>query len=184
MKDYVQIYGDEVKRFRELNPKAGPKLQRHHVWPASLGGENKNENYVYVYKDQHRRLHTILNLALLQSGNPGAVVTLDYSQMVPFKELDLSVFRNSRIVMERRGVKVSMSLTKAAELCRMMHPTPHTGNPPPLNETRWRVLIAAMFGNKCMGLRMSLKLHRRKDDTAIDRLKAAMGENLREDANG
>ena len=63
MKDYVRIYGDEVKRFRELNPKAGPKLQRHHIWPASLGGENRDENYVYVTGNQHRRLHTILNLA-------------------------------------------------------------------------------------------------------------------------
>lgn len=177
MKDYVQIYGDEVKRFRELNPKAGPKLQRHHVWPVSLGGENRDENYVYVYKDQHRRLHTILNLALLQSGNPDAVVTLDYSQMVPFRELDLSMFRNSRVVMERCGVKITMSLAKAAELCRMMHPMPYTGNLLPRAEATWRVLMAAMFGNKCMGFRMSLKLHRRKDDTAIDRLKAAMGEN-------
>lgn len=177
MKDYVQIYGDAVRQFRELNPKAGPKLQRHHIWPTSLGGKNKDENYVYVTKNQHRHLHTILNLALLQSGNPGAVVTLDYSQMVPFKDLDLSVFRNSRVVMERHGVKVSMSLTKVAELCRMMHPTPGTGHPPPLNETRWRVLTAAMFGNKCYGFRMSLKLHRRKDDKAFDRLKAAMGEN-------
>lgn len=182
MKDYVQIYCDEVKRFRGLNPKAGPKLQRHHVWPVSLGGENRDENYVYVYKDQHRRLHTILNLALLQSGNPGAVVTLDYSQMVPFKELDLSMFRNSRIVMERRGVKVSMSLTKAAELCRMMHPTPNTGNPPALNETRWRVLIAAMFGNKCMGLRMSLKLHRRRDDAMMDALRSAVEKKEEEHA--
>lgn len=179
MADYVKIYAETVKQFRELNPKAGPKLQRHHVWPVSLGGENRDENYVYVTDKQHRHLHTILNLALLQSGNPGAVVTLDYSQMMPFKNLDLSIFRNSRIVMERRGVKVSMSLTKAAELCRMIHPTPGTGNPPPLNETRWRVLVAAMFGNKCFGLKMSLKLHRRKDDAAIDRLKAAMGENAR-----
>lgn len=177
MKDYVRIYSDEVKRFRELNPKAGPKLQRHHVWPASLGGENRDENYVYVTGDQHRRLHTILNLALLQSGNPGAVVALDYSQMAPFKELDLSVFRNSRIVMERCGVKISMSLAKAAELCRMMHPAPYTGNLLPRAEATWRVLMAAVFGNKCMGFRMSLKLHRRKDDAAIDRLKAAVGEN-------
>ena len=178
MKDYVQIYGEAVRQFRELNPKAGPKLQRHHVWPTSLGGENKDENYVYVTKNQHRHLHTILNLALLQSGNPGTAMTLDYSQMVPFKDLDLSVFRNSRVVMERHGVRVSMSLTKAAEMCRMIHPAPSTGHPPSLNETRWRVLTAAMFGNKCYGFRMSLKLHRRKDDAAICRLKAAMGENM------
>lgn len=177
MKDYVRIYGDEVKRFRELNPKAGPKLQRHHVWPASLGGESRDENYVYVTKDQHRRLHTILNLALLQSGNKDALISLDYSQMAPFKNLDISMFRNARFVLERRGVKLSMSLDKVTELCRMLHPTPGTGNPPPKMEARWRVLAAAMFGNKCYGFRMSLKLHRRKDDAAVGRLKAAMGEN-------
>ena len=177
MKDYVQIYVDEVKRLRALNPKSGPNLQRHHVWPMSLGGENKAENYVYVTRNQHRHLHTILNLALLQSGNPDAIETLDYAQMESPGDLDLSVFRNSRVVMERHGVRVSMSLTKAAEMCRMIHPAPSTGHLPSLNETRWRVLTAAMFGNKCYGFRMSLKLHRRKDDTAIDRLKAAIGEN-------
>ena len=178
-KDYVRIYGEEVERFRALNPKSGPNLQRHHVWPMSLGGENKDENYVYVTKKQHRYLHGILNLALLQSGNLGAVVTLDYSQMEQPGDLDLSMFRNSRIVMEKRGGSVSMSLTKATELCRMMYPTPSTGNPPPHAEMMWRVLIAAMFGNKYMGFKMSLKLHRRKDDAAVDRLKAAMGENPR-----
>lgn len=171
MKDYVQIYGDEVKHFRKLNLKAGQKLQRHHIWPVSLGGENKSENYVYVTKKQHQHLHTILNLALLQSGNHGAVVTLDYSQMLLFKDLDLSMFRNSRIVMEKRGIKVSMSLAKVAELCRMMHPLPCA-------EMTWRVLIAAIFEKKYMGFKMSLKLHRRKDDAAIGRLKAAMGENM------
>ena len=171
MKDYVQIYGDEVRRLRALNPKNGRGLQRHHVWPVSLGGENKDENYVYVTEKQHRRLHTIFNLALIQSGNLGMVVTLDYSQMLLFKDLDLSMFRNSRIAMEKRGIKVSMSLAKAAELCRMMHPLPCA-------EMTWRVLIAAMFGKKLVGFRMSLKLHRRKDDAAICRLKAAMGENM------
>ena len=171
MKDYVQIYVDEVKRFRALNPKNGRGLQRHHVWPASLGGENKDENYVYVTEKQHRRLHTIFNLALIQSGNLGMVVTLDYSQMLLFKDLDLSMFRNSRIAMERSGIKVSMSLAKAAELCRMMYPLPCA-------EMTWRVLIAAMFGKKLVGFKMSLKLHRRKDDAAICRLKAAMGENM------
>ena len=171
MKDYVQIYGDEVKRLRALNPKKGRGLQRHHVWPVSLGGENKDENYVYVTEKQHRRLHTIFNLALIQSGNLGMVVTLDYSQMLLFKDLDLSMFRNSRIAMEKRGIKVSMSLAKAAELCRMMHPLPCA-------EMTWRVLIAAVFGKKLVGFRMSLKLHRRKDDAMIDRLKAAMGENM------
>ena len=171
MKDYVQIYVDEVKRFRALNPKNGRGLQRHHVWPASLGGENKDENYVYVTEKQHRRLHTIFNLALIQSGNLGMVVTLDYSQMLLFKDLDLSMFRNSRIAMERSGIKVSMSLAKAAELCRMMYPWPCA-------EMTWRVLIAAMFGKKLVGFKMSLKLHRRKDDAAICRLKAAMGENM------
>ena len=173
-KDYVRIYGEEVERFRALNPKSGPDLQRHHVWPKSLGGENKAENYVYVTGKQHRYLHRILNLALLQSGNPGAVVTLDYSQMERPGDLDLSMFRNSRIVMEKRGGMVSMSLTKAAELCSMLCPTRR-----PLDEIRWRVLIAAVFGNKYVGFRMSLKLHRRKDDAAIGRLKAAMGENAR-----
>lgn len=172
MKDYVRIYGDEVKRLRALNPKNGRGLQRHHVWPVSLGGENKDENYVYVTEKQHRRLHTIFNLALIQSGNLGMVVTLDYSQMLPLKDLDLSMFRNSRIAMEKRGIKVSMSLAKAAELCRMMYPLPCA-------EMTWRVLIAAMFGKKLVGFRMSLKLHRRKDDAAICRLKAAMGENMR-----
>ena len=172
MKDYVQIYGDEVRRLRALNPKKGRGLQRHHVWPVSLGGENKDENYVYVTEKQHRRLHTIFNLALIQSGNLGMVVTLDYSQMLPFKDLDLSMFRNSRIAMEKRGIKVSISLAKAAELCRMMYPLPCA-------EMTWRVLIAAMFGKKLVGFRMSLKLHRRKDDAAICRLKAAMGENMR-----
>ena len=171
-KDYVRIYGEEVERFRALNPKSGPNLQRHHVWPKSLGGENKAENYVYVTWKQHRYLHRILNLALLQSGNPGAVVTLDYFQMERPGDLDLSMFRNSRIVMEKRGGTVSMSLTKAAELCGMLCPVRR-----PLDEIRWRVLIAAVFGNKYAGFRMSLKLHRRKDDAAIDRLKAAMGEN-------
>ena len=171
MKDYVQIYGDEVKRFRALNPKNGRGLQRHHIWPVSLGGENKDENYVYVTEKQHRRLHTIFNLALIQSGNLGMVVTLDYSQMLPFKDLDLSMFRNSRIAMEKRGGSVSMSLTKAAELCGMLCSMRR-----PLDEIRWRVLIAAVFGNKYAGFRMSLKLHRRKDDAAICRLKAAMGE--------
>ena len=172
MKDYVQIYVDEVKRFRALNPKNGWGLQRHHVWPVSLGGENKDENYVYVTEKQHRRLHTIFNLALIQSGNLGMVVTLDYSQILPLKDLDLSMFRNSRIAMEKRGIRVSMSLAKAAELCRMMYPLPCA-------EMTWRVLIAAMFGKKLVGFRMSLKLHRRKDDAAICRLKAAMGENMR-----
>ena len=172
MKDYVQIYGDEVRRLRALNPKNGRGLQRHHVWPVSLGGENKDENYVYVTEKQHRRLHTIFNLALIQSGNLGMVVTLDYSQMLLFKDLDLSMFRNSRIAMEKRGIKVSMSLAKAAELCRMMYPLPCA-------EMTWRVLIAAVFGKKLVGFRMSLKLHRRKDNTMIDRLKAAMGENMR-----
>ena len=171
MKDYVQIYVDEVKRLRALNPKNGRGLQRHHVWPVSLGGENKDENYVYVTEKQHRRLHTIFNLALIQSGNLGMVVTLDYSQMLLFKDLDLSMFRNSRIVMEKRGINVSMSLAKAAELCRMMYPLPCA-------EMTWRVLIAAMFGKKLVGFRLSLKLHRRKDDAMIDRLKAAMGENM------
>ena len=171
MKDYVQIYGDEVRRLRALNPKNGRGLQRHHVWPVSLGGENKDENYVYVTEKQHRRLHTIFNLALIQSGNLGMVVTLDYSQMLLFKDLDLSMFRNSRIAMEKRGIKVSMSLAKAAELCRMMYPLPCA-------EMTWRVLIAAVFGKKLVGFRMSLKLHRRKDNTMIDRLKAAMGENM------
>ena len=171
MKDYVQIYGDEVKRLRALNPKKGQGLQRHHVWPVSLGGENKDENYVYVTEKQHRRLHTIFNLALIQSGNLGMVVTLDYSQMLLFKDLDLSMFRNSRIAMEKRGIKVSMSLAKAAELCRMMHPLPRA-------EMTWRVLIAAVFGKKYMGFKLSLKLHRRKDDAMIDRLKTAMGENM------
>ena len=169
MKDYVRIYGDEVRRLRALNPKKGRGLQRHHVWPVSLGGENKDENYVYVTEKQHRRLHTIFNLALIQSGNLGMVVTLDYSQMLLFKDLDLSMFRNSRIAMEKRGIRVSMSLAKAAELCRMMYPWPCA-------EMTWRVLIAAMFGKKLMGFRMSLKLHRRKDDAAICRLKAAIGE--------
>ena len=139
----------------------------------SLGGKNKVENYVYVTEKQHRRLHTIFNLALIQSGNLGMVGTLDYSQMLPLKELDLSMFRNSRIAMERNGIKVSMSLAKAAELCRMimMHPLPCA-------EMTWRVLTSAMFGKKYMGFRMSLKLHRRKDDAMIDRLKAAMGENM------
>lgn len=173
-KDYVRIYGEEVERFRALNPKSGPDLQRHHVWPKSLGGENKAENYVYVTNKQHRYLHRILNLALLQSGNPGAVVTLDYSQMESPRDLDLSMFRNSRIVMEKRGGSVSMSLTKAAELCGMLCSARR-----PLDEIRWRVLIAAVFGNKYVGFRMSLKLHRRKDDAAIGRLKAAMGENSR-----
>ena len=100
------------------------------------------------------------------------VVTLDYSQMLLFEDLDLSMFRNSRIAMEKRGIKVSMSLAKAAELCRMMYPLPCA-------EMTWRVLIAAMFGKKLVGFRMSLKLHRRKDDAAICRLKAAMGENMR-----
>lgn len=173
MKDYVQIYVDEVKRFRALNPKNGRGLQRHHVWPVSLGGKNKDENYVYVTEKQHRRLHTIFNLALIQSGNLGMVVTLDYSQMLPLKEeLDLSMFRNSRIAMEKRGIRVSMSPAKATELCRMMYPLPCA-------EMAWRVLIAAMFGKKLVGFRMSLKLHRRKDDAAICRLKAAMGENMR-----
>ena len=172
MKDYVQIYGDEVKRLRALNPKNGRGLQRHHVWPVSLGGENKDENYVYVTEKQHRRLHTIFNLALIQSGNLGMVVTLDYSQMLLFKDLDLSMFRNSRIAMEKRGIKVSMSLAKAAELCRMMYPLPCA-------EMTWRVLTSAMFGKKLVGFRMSLKLHRRKDDAAICRLKAAIGENMR-----
>ena len=171
-KDYVRIYGEEVERFRALNPKSRPDLQRHHVWPKSLGGENKVENYVYVTGKQHRYLHRILNLALLQSGNPGAVVTLDYSPMERPGDLDLSMFRNSRIIMEKRGGMVSMSLTKAAELCSMLCPARR-----PLDEIRWRVLIAAVFGNKYMGFRMSLKLHRRKDDAAIGRLKAAMGEN-------
>lgn len=171
MKDYVQIYSDEVKRFRALNPKNGQKLQRHHIWPVSLGGKNKDENYVYVTEKQHRHLHTIFNLALIQSGNLSMVVTLDYSQMLLFKDLDLSMFRNSRIVMEKRGIRVSMSLAKVAELCRMMHPLPCA-------EMTWRVLIAAMFGKKYMGFKMSLKLHRRKDDTMIDRLKAAIGENM------
>lgn len=173
MKDYVQIYSDEVKRFRALNPKNGQNLQRHHIWPVSLGGKNKDENYVYVTEKQHRRLHTIFNLALIQSGNFSMVGTLDYSQMLPLKELDLSIFRNSRIAMERNGIKVSMSLAKAAELCRMimMHPLPCA-------EMTWRVLTSAMFGKKYMGFKMSLKLHRRKDDTMIDRLKAAMGENM------
>ena len=171
MKNYVQIYGDEVKRLRALNPKKRAGLQRHHVWPVSLGGKNKDENYVYVTEKQHRRLHTIFNLALIQSGNLGMVVTLDYSQMLLFKDLDLSMFRNSRIAMEKRGIKVSMSLAKAAELCRMMHPLPCA-------EMTWRVLIAAMFEKKYMGFKMSLKLHRRKDDAMIDRLKAAMGENM------
>ena len=173
MKDYVQIYVDEVKQLRTLNPKNGRGLQRHHVWPKSLGGENKAENYVYVTGKQHRYLHRILNLALLQSGNLGAVVTLDYSQMESPRDLDLSMFRNSRIVMEKRGDSVSMSLTKAAELCGMLCSMRR-----PLDEIRWRVLIAAVFGNKYAGFRMSLKLHRRKDDTMIDRLKAAMGENM------
>lgn len=167
------IYREEVERFRVLNPKSGPDLQRHHVWPKSLGGENKAENYVYVTWKQHRYLHKILNLALLQSGNPGAVVTLDYSQMESPRDLDLSMFKNSRIVMEKRGGSVSMSLTKAAELCGMLCSMPR-----PLDEIRWRVLIAAVFGNKYVGFKMSLKLHRRKDDAAVDRLKAAMGENL------
>ena len=171
MKDYVQIYSDEVKRFRELNPKNGRKLQRHHIWPVSLGGENKDENYVYVTEKQHRYLHTIFNLALIQSGNLGMVVTLDYSQMLLFKDLDLSMFRNSRIVMEKRGIKVSMSLAKVAELCRMMYPLPCA-------EMTWRVLIAAVFGKKLVGFKMSLKLHRRKDDTMIDRLKTVIGENM------
>ena len=168
----MQIYREEVERFRVLNPKSGPDLQRHHVWPKSLGGENKAENYVYVTRKQHRYLHRILNLALLQSGNPGAVVTLSYVQMESPRDLDLSMFRNSRIVMEKRGGRVSMSLTKAAELCDM-----RSSPPRPLDGIRWRVLIAAVFGNKYAGFRMSLKLHRRKDDTAIDRLKAAIGEN-------
>ena len=172
MKDYVQIYVDEVKRLRALNPKNGRGLQRHHVWPVSLGGENKDENYVYVTEKQHRRLHTIFNLALVQSGNLGMVVALDYSQMLLFEDLDLSMFRNSRIAMEKRGIKVSMSLAKAAELCRMMYPLPCA-------EMTWRVLIAARFGKKLVGFRLSLKLHRRKDDAAICRLKAAMGENMR-----
>ena len=174
MKDYVQIYSDEVKRFRALNPKNGQNLQRHHVWPVSLGGENKDENYVYVTEKQHRRLHTIFNLALIQSGNLSMVGTLDYSQMLPLKEeLDLSIFRNSRIAMERSGIRVSMSLAKATDLCRMimMHPLPCA-------EMTWRVLTSAMFGKKYMGFKMSLKLHRRKDDAAICRLKAAMGENM------
>ena len=75
-------------------------------------------------------------------------------------------------VMEKRDGRVSMSLTKAAELCCMLCPARS-----PLDEIRWRVLIAAVFGNKYMGFRMSLKLHRRKDDAAIGKLKAATGEN-------
>ena len=176
MKDYVQIYGDEVKRLRALNPKNGWGLQRHHVWPVSLGGKNKDENYVYVTKKQHRRLHTIFNLALIQSGNLGMVATLNYSQMLPLKELDLSIFRNSRIAMEKRGIRVSMSLAKVAELCRMMHPLPCAEMT--CAKMTWRVLTSAMFGKKYMGFKMSLKLHRRKDDAAIDRLKTAMGENM------
>lgn len=173
MKDYVRIYGDEVRRLRALNPKNGQKLQRHHIWPVSLGGENKDENYVYVTEKQHRRLHTIFNLALIQSGNLGMVATLDYSQMLPLKELDLSIFRNSRIVMKRNGIMVSMSLAKAAELCRMI-----MINPLPCAEMTWRVLTSAMFGKKYMGFKMSLKLHRRKDDAAIGRLKTVIGENM------
>ena len=44
MKDYVQIYGEAVRQFRELNQKAGPKLRRQHVWPKSLGGKKKDED--------------------------------------------------------------------------------------------------------------------------------------------
>ena len=165
MADYVKMYKDAVKQYRELRPGPGKKLQKHHVWPVSLGGENKPENYVYVKREQHRHLHTLLNLALLQSGNKDALISLDYSQMVPFKDLDVSMFRNSRFVLERRGVKLSMSFDKVTELCRMLHPSPGTGNPPSKMEARWRVLAAAMFGNKCYGFRMSLKLHKRKDET-------------------
>ena len=167
MTDYVKMYKDAVKHYRELHPGPGKKLQKHHVWPVSLGGENKPENYVYVKKEQHRHLHTLLNLALLQSGNKDALISLDYSQMVPFKNLDISMFRNSRFVLERRGVRLSMSLDKVTELCRMLYFVPGTGNPPPKTETRWRVLTAAMFGNKCYGFRMSLELHRRKDADAL-----------------
>ena len=55
MKDYVQRNEDEVRRRREQNKKKGRGLQRHHVWPVSLGGENKDENYVYVTEKQHRQ---------------------------------------------------------------------------------------------------------------------------------
>ena len=163
MADYVKMYKDAVKHYRELHPGPGKKLQKHHVWPVSLGGENRPENYVYVKKEQHRHLHTLLNLALLQSGNKDALVSLDYSQMVPFKDLDISIFRNSRFVLERLGIRLSLSIDKATELCRMLHPV--AGNPVSKKEAQWRILTAAMFGNKCYGFRMSLKLHKRKDET-------------------
>lgn len=166
MADYLKIYMDEVKQYRELHPGPGKKLQKHHVWPVSLGGKNEDRNYVYVKRDQHRRLHTLLNLALLQTGNKDALISLDYSQMVPFKNLDVSMFRNSRFVLERRGVRLSMSLGKVTELCRMMLPVPG-GNLVPKEEAMWRVLTAAMFGNKWCGFRMSLELHRRKDAEAL-----------------
>lgn len=173
MKNYVKMYADEIESFRRQNQgKAG--LQRHHVWPASLGGENSDENYVYVTGGQHKALHTIFNLALLQAGNPGAAVSLDYSQMVHFRDLDLSMFRNSRVVMSRLGVDVSVSLAKAADLCRVMNLPRRGGNPVPANEARWRVLTAAMFGNRLCGFKMSLRLHRRRDDAAMDALRRAV----------
>ena len=174
MKDYVKMYVEEIELFRRQNQGKTCRLQRHHIWPASLGGENREENYVYVTDGQHKALHTIFNLALLQVGNPGAVVSLDYSQMVHFKNLDLSMFRNSRVIMSRYGVKVSVSLAKAADLLRTMNLLHSSGQPVPTNEARWRVLTAAMFGNKLCGLRMSLKLHRRRDDVAMDAFRRAV----------
>ena len=173
MADYVKTYLETVGLYRRQNRgRKDMKLERHHVWPVSLGGPNRESNYVDDTAAQHRRLHTILNLALLQSGNPDKVVELDYHRMEESEEMDLSVFRNSRIVLEKRGVRLSLSLTKAAELCRMLHPVPETGNPPRLGRTRWRVLMAAAFGAKHYGFRMSLKLHRRKDMSLFDELKA------------
>ena len=173
MADYVKTYLETVGLYRRQNSgKDRGKLQRHHVWPVSLGGPNAGSNYVDVTAAQHRRLHTILNLALLQSGNPDKVVELDYHKMEESEEMDVSVFRNSRITLEKRGVKLSLSLAKAADLCRMLHPVPDTGNPPRAGATRWRVLMAAAFGNKLYGFRMSLKLHRRKDMSLFDELKA------------
>lgn len=164
MANYVKMYKDAVKQYRELHPGPGKKLQKHHVWPVSLGGKNSAENYVYVKRDQHRLLHTLLNLALLQTGNKDALVSLDYSQMVPMRDLDISMFRNSRFVLSRGQSKVKLGFTKAVDLFRALHPLAPSGNPPGLNEMKWRVLVAAMFGYKYMGFRLGLELHKRKDD--------------------
>ena len=65
-----ETYSEYIKRIKQVRPNkkyAGVYMERHHIKPRSMGGDNKRNNLIYLLAQEHYYAHKLLALELPES---------------------------------------------------------------------------------------------------------------------